>query len=136
MSVAYENENVEQSADTISDEKNNTIETIKQSHDSRSQNDIAVRNQTTEEQNYSEQRGNSKISQQSIKYKDHSHYHTNKPGTYVSAINGIEKETHKSKHIICILIIQIIVLKIQLQIITKKVSRLQRYHQLFWHNET
>ena len=55
------------------------------------------RNQTTEEQNYSEQRGNSKISQQSIKYKDHSHYHTNKPGTYVSAINGIEKETHKSK---------------------------------------
>ena len=28
MSVAYENENVEQSADTISDEKNNTIETI------------------------------------------------------------------------------------------------------------
>ena len=94
------------------------------------------RNQTTEEQNYSEQRGNSKISQQSIKYKDHSHYHTNKPGTYVSAINGIEKETHKSKHIICILIIQIIVLKIQLQIITKKVSRLQRYHQLFWHNET
>ncbi len=40
---------------------------------------------------------NSKISQQSIKYKDHSHYHTNKPGTYVSAINGIEKETHKSK---------------------------------------
>ena len=28
MSVAYENENVEQSADTISDEKNNTVETI------------------------------------------------------------------------------------------------------------
>lgn len=28
MSVTYENENVEQSADTISDEKNNTIETI------------------------------------------------------------------------------------------------------------
>ncbi len=138
MSVAYENENVEQSADTISDEKEQYHRDYrKQSHDSRSQKrHRRRRNQTTEEQNYSEQRGNSKISQQSIKYKDHSHYHTNKPGTYVSAINGIEKETHKSKHIICILIIQIIVLKIQLQIITKKVSRLQRYRQLFWHNET
>lgn len=133
MSVAYENENVEQSADTISDEKEQYHRDYrKQSHDSRSQKrHRRRRNQTTEEQNYSEQRGNSKISQQSIKYKDHSHYHTNKPGTYVSAINGIEKETHKPKHIICILIIQIIVLKIQLQIITKKVSRLQRYRQLF-----
>lgn len=99
MSVAYENENVEQSADTISDEKEQYHRDYrKQSHDSRSQKrHRRRRNQTTEEQNYSEQRGNSKISQQSIKYKDHSHYHTNKPGTYVSAINGIEKETHKSK---------------------------------------
>ncbi|HDP4205157.1 TPA: DNA translocase FtsK [Staphylococcus aureus] len=99
MSVAYENENVEQSADTISDEKEQYHRDYrKQSHDSRSQKrHRRRRNQTTEEQNYSEQRGNSKISQQSIKYKDHSHYHTNKPGTYVSAINGIEKETHKPK---------------------------------------
>ncbi|MDF4038683.1 DNA translocase FtsK [Staphylococcus aureus] len=99
MSVAYENKNVEQSADTISDEKEQYHRDYrKQSHDSRSQKrHRRRRNQTTEEQNYSEQRGNSKISQQSIKYKDHSHYHTNKPGTYVSAINGIEKETHKSK---------------------------------------
>lgn len=99
MSVAYENENVEQSADIISDEKEQYHRDYrKQSHDSRSQKrHRRRRNQTTEEQNYSEQRGNSKISQQSIKYKDHSHYHTNKPGTYVSAINGIEKETHKSK---------------------------------------
>ncbi|MBE7598475.1 DNA translocase FtsK, partial [Staphylococcus aureus] len=99
MSVAYENENVEQSADTISDEKEQYHRDYrKQSHDSRSQKrHRRRRNKTTEEQNYSEQRGNSKISQQSIKYKDHSHYHTNKPGTYVSAINGIEKETHKSK---------------------------------------
>ncbi|MBW3848739.1 DNA translocase FtsK [Staphylococcus aureus] len=99
MSVAYENENVEQSADTISDEKEQYRRDYrKQSHDSRLQKrHRRRRNQTTEEQNYSEQRGNSKISQQSIKYKDHSHYHTNKPGTYVSAINGIEKETHKSK---------------------------------------
>lgn len=99
MSVAYENENVEQSADTISDEKEQYHRDYrKQSHDSRSQKrHRRRRNQTTEEQNYSEQRGNSKISQQSIKYKDHSHYHTNKPGTYVSAINGIEKETYKSK---------------------------------------
>ncbi|CXT34971.1 TPA: DNA translocase FtsK [Staphylococcus aureus] len=99
MSVAYENENVEQSADTISDEKEQYHRDYrKQSHDSRSQKrHRRRRNQTTEEQNYSEQRGNSKISQQSIKYKDHSHYHTNKPGTYVSAINGIEKKTHKSK---------------------------------------
>ncbi|HEA6401603.1 TPA: DNA translocase FtsK [Staphylococcus aureus] len=99
MSVAYENENVEQSADTISDEKEQYHRDYrKQSHDSRSQKrHRRRRNQTTEEQNYSEQRGNSKISQQSIKYKDHSHYHTNKPDTYVSAINGIEKETHKSK---------------------------------------
>lgn len=99
MSVAYENENVEQSADTISDEKEQYHRDYrKQSHDSRSQKRYRRRrNQTTEEQNYSEQRGNSKISQQSIKYKDHSHYHTNKPGTYVFAINGIEKETHKSK---------------------------------------
>ncbi|HII1103584.1 TPA: DNA translocase FtsK [Staphylococcus aureus] len=99
MSVAYENENVEQSAGTISDEKEQYHRDYrKQSHDSRSQKrHRRRRNQTTEEQNYSEQRGNSKISQQSIKYKDHSHYHTNKPGTYVSAINGIEKETHKSK---------------------------------------
>lgn len=99
MSVAYENENVEQSADTISDEKEQYHRDYrKQSHDSRSQKrHRRRRNQTTEEQNYSEKRGNSKISQQSIKYKDHSHYHTNKPGTYVSAINGIEKETHKPK---------------------------------------
>ncbi len=99
MSIAYENENVEQSADTISDEKEQYHRDYrKQSHDSRSQKrHRRRRNQTTEEQNYSEQRGNSKISQQSIKYKDHSHYHTNKPGTYVSAINGIEKETHKPK---------------------------------------
>lgn len=99
MSVAYENENVEQSADIISDEKEQYHRDYrKQSHDSRSQKGHRRRrNQTTEELNYSEQRGNSKISQQSIKYKDHSHYHTNKPGTYVSAINGIEKETHKSK---------------------------------------
>lgn len=99
MSVAYENENVEQSADTISDEKEQYHRDYrKQSHDSRSQKrHRRRRNQTTEEQNYSEQRGDSKISQQSIKYKDHSHYHTNKRGTYVSAINGIEKETHKSK---------------------------------------
>ncbi|HDF3290980.1 TPA: DNA translocase FtsK [Staphylococcus aureus] len=99
MSVAYENENVKQSADTISDEKEQYHRDYrKQSHDSRSQKrHRRRRNQTTEEQNYSEKRGNSKISQQSIKYKDHSHYHTNKPGTYVSAINGIEKETHKPK---------------------------------------
>lgn len=43
MSVAYENENVEQSADTISDEKEQYHRDYrKQSHDSRSQNDIAV----------------------------------------------------------------------------------------------
>lgn len=62
MSVAYENENVEQSADTISDEKEQYHRDYrKQSHDSRSQKrHRRRRNQTTEEQNYSEQRGNSK----------------------------------------------------------------------------
>ncbi len=44
MSVAYENENVEQSADIISDEKEQYHRDYrKQSHDSRSpKNDIAV----------------------------------------------------------------------------------------------
>lgn len=133
MSVAYENENVEQSADTISDEKEQYRRDYrKQSHDSRLQKrHRRRRNQTTEEQNYSEQRGNSKISQQSIKYKDHSHYHTNKPGTYVLQLMVLRRKRTSQKHTIYILIIQIIVLKIQLQIITKKVSRLQRYRQLF-----
>lgn len=59
MSVAYENENVEQSADTISDEKEQYHRDYrKQSHDSRSQKrHRRRRNQTTEEQNYSEKRG-------------------------------------------------------------------------------
>ncbi|HHI6233461.1 TPA: hypothetical protein ACP6R7_001847, partial [Staphylococcus aureus] len=52
MSVAYENENVEQSADTISDEKEQYHRDYrKQSHDSRSQKrHRRRRNQTTEEQ--------------------------------------------------------------------------------------
>ena len=43
----------------------------------------------------------------------------------------LRRKRTSQKHTIYILIIQIIVLKIQLQIITKKVSRLQRYRQLF-----
>ena len=52
MSVAYENENVEQSADTISDEKEQYHRDYrKQSHDSRSQKrHRRRRNQTTEEE--------------------------------------------------------------------------------------
>ncbi|MCG9794947.1 hypothetical protein LHK19_00730 [Staphylococcus argenteus] len=55
------------------------------------------RNQTTEEQNQGGHRGNQNDSQQSIKYKNHTQYRTSKPGTYVSAINGIEHENKKPK---------------------------------------
>ncbi len=95
----------------------------KQSHDSGSQKrHRRRRNQTTEEQNYSEQRGNSKISQQSIKYERIIHITIRISQVHMFLqLMVLRRKRTSQKHIICILIIQIIVLKIQLQIITKKV---------------
>lgn len=99
MNVTFEGEEVSQSKDFISDQKEQYHRDYrKQDYDARSQKrHRRRRNQTTEEQNQGEYRGNQNDSQQSIKYKNHTQYRTSKPGTYVSAINGIEHENKKSK---------------------------------------
>ncbi|MBE5672826.1 DNA translocase FtsK [Staphylococcus sp. SS35] len=99
MNVTFEGEEVAQSKDFISDEKEQYHRDYrKQDYDSRSQKrHRRRRNQTIEEQNQGGQRGNQNDSQESIKYKNHTQYRISKPGTYVSAINGIEHENKKPK---------------------------------------
>ncbi|MBE5666557.1 DNA translocase FtsK [Staphylococcus sp. SS251] len=99
MNVTFEGEEVTQSKDFISDEKEQYHRDYrKQDYDSRSQKrHRRRRNQTIEEQNQGGHRGNQNDSQESIKYKNHTQYRTSKPGTYVSAINGIEHENKKPK---------------------------------------
>ncbi|MGZ1607356.1 DNA translocase FtsK [Staphylococcus argenteus] len=99
MNVTFEGEEASQSKDFVSEEKEHYRRDYrKQDYDSCSQKrHRRRRNQTTEEQNQGGHRGNQNDSQQSIKYKNHTQYRTSKPGTYVSAINGIEHENKKPK---------------------------------------
>ncbi|HHP1251792.1 TPA: DNA translocase FtsK [Staphylococcus argenteus] len=99
MNVTFEGEEASQSKDFVSEEKEHYRRDYrKQDYDSSSQKrHRRRRNQTTEEQNQGGHRGNQNDSQQSIKYKNHTQYRTSKPGTYVSAINGIEHENKKPK---------------------------------------
>lgn len=99
MNVTFEGEEASQSKDFVSEENEHYRRDYrKQDYDSRSQKrHRRRRNQTTEEQNQGGHRGNQNDSQQSIKYKNHTQYRTSKPGTYVSAINGIEHENKKPK---------------------------------------
>ncbi|HFG9097694.1 TPA: DNA translocase FtsK [Staphylococcus argenteus] len=99
MNVTFEGEEASQSKDFVSEENEQYRRDYrKQDYDTRSQKrHRRRRNQTTEEQNQGGHRGNQNDSQQSIKYKNHTQYRTSKPGTYVSAINGIEHENKKPK---------------------------------------